>query len=91
MCVRVILLLIYSFKEFFTPVLADGFSLEVEWQPVSSRSLQDFSQYVCMYVLLSLLLLLLFRLFCFHFFDINLNRLFNAKATLFLKNRSCSI
>ena len=30
--------------EFFTPALADGFSLEFEWQQVSS-SLQDSSQY----------------------------------------------
>ena len=34
----------YLLLEFFTPVLADGFSLEFEWQQVSS-SLQDSSQY----------------------------------------------
>ena len=40
------LLLLLSFTplEFFTWVLADGFSLEFEWQQVSS-SLQDSSQY----------------------------------------------
>ena len=39
-------LLLSSFTplEFFTSVLADGFSLEFEWQQVSS-SLQDLSQY----------------------------------------------
>ena len=35
---------IIIFMEFFTAVLADGFSLEFEWQQVFS-SLQDSSQY----------------------------------------------
>ena len=39
----IIIIIIYSL-EFFTSVLADGFSLESEWQQVSS-SLQDSSQY----------------------------------------------
>ena len=39
-----LLLLIFTPLEFFTSVLADGFSLEFEWQQVSS-SLQDTSQY----------------------------------------------
>ena len=38
-----IIIIIYLL-EFFTSALADGFSLESEWQQVSS-SLQDFSQY----------------------------------------------
>ena len=38
-----IITIIYSL-EFFTSALADGFSLEFEWQQVSS-SLQDSSQY----------------------------------------------
>ena len=38
------LLLLYTPLEFFPSVLADGFSLEFEWQQVSS-SLQDSSQY----------------------------------------------
>ena len=38
------LLLLFTPLEFFTSVLADGFSLEFEWQQVSS-SLQDSSQY----------------------------------------------
>ena len=37
-------LLLFTPLEFFTSVLADGFSLEFEWQQVSS-SLQDSSQY----------------------------------------------
>ena len=37
-------IIIFLFWEFFTPVLADGLSLEFEWQQVSS-SLQDSSQY----------------------------------------------
>ena len=39
----IIIIIIYSL-EFFTSALADGFSLEYEWQQVSS-SLQDSSQY----------------------------------------------
>ena len=39
-----LLLLLFTPLEFFTSVLADGFSLEFEWQQVSS-SLQDLSQY----------------------------------------------
>ena len=39
-----LLLLLFSPLEFFTSVLADGFSLEYEWKQVSS-SLQDSSQY----------------------------------------------
>ena len=38
------LLLLFTPLEFFTSVLADGFSLEFEWQQVSS-SLQDSSPY----------------------------------------------
>ena len=38
-----VVIIIYSL-EFFTSVLADGLSLEFEWQQVSS-SLQDYSQY----------------------------------------------
>ena len=38
-----VLLLLFTPLEFFTSVLADGFSLEFEWQQVSS-SLQDSSQ-----------------------------------------------
>ena len=38
-----LILLLFTHLEFFTSVLADGFSLESEWQPVSS-SLQDSSQ-----------------------------------------------
>ena len=36
--------LLFTPLEFFTSVLADGFSLEFEWQQVSSGS-QDSSQY----------------------------------------------
>ena len=39
-----IYLLFYSLLEFFISVSAEGFSLEFEWQQVSS-SLQDSSQY----------------------------------------------
>ena len=39
----IIIIIIYSF-EFFTSALADGLSVELEWQQVSS-SLQDSSQY----------------------------------------------
>ena len=39
----IIIIIIYSW-EFFTSALADGLSLEFEWQQVSS-SLQDSSQY----------------------------------------------
>ena len=39
----IIIIIIYSL-EFFTSVLADGFSLESEWQQVFS-SLRDSSQY----------------------------------------------
>ena len=39
-----LLLLLFTPLEFFTSVLADGFSLEFEWQQVSS-SLQDSSKY----------------------------------------------
>ena len=39
----IIIIIIYSF-EFFISALANGFSLEFEWQKVSS-SLQDSSQY----------------------------------------------
>ena len=39
-----LLLLLFTPLEFFTSVLADGFSLEFEWQQVST-SLQDSSQY----------------------------------------------
>ena len=39
----IIIIIIYSL-EFFTSALADGLSLEYEWQQVSS-SLQDSSQY----------------------------------------------
>ena len=38
-----LIIIIYSL-EFFTSVLADGFSLKFEWQQVS-LSLQDSSQY----------------------------------------------
>ena len=41
---KVIIIIIIIPLEFFTSVLADGFSLEFEWQQVSS-SLQDSSQY----------------------------------------------
>ena len=40
----IITIIIIPFREFFTPTLADGLSLESEWQEVSS-SLQDSSQY----------------------------------------------
>ena len=40
---RLLLLLLFTPLEFFTSVLADDFSLEFEWQQVSS-SLQDSSQ-----------------------------------------------
>ena len=39
-----LLLLLFTLLEFFTSVLADGFSLEFEWEHISSR-LQDSSQY----------------------------------------------
>ena len=39
----IIIIIIYSL-DFFTSALADGLSLEFEWQQVSSR-LQDSSQY----------------------------------------------
>ena len=39
----IIIIIIYPI-EFFAPALADGLSLEFEWQQVSS-SLQDSSQY----------------------------------------------
>ena len=61
------MIIIIIIIEFFTSVLADGFSLEIEWQQVSS-SLQDSSQYsgrpqqCCR--LDSLLLLLLFAHSC---------------------------
>ena len=38
------IIIILFLWEFFAPALDDGFSLEFEWQHVSS-SLQDFSQY----------------------------------------------
>ena len=44
LCVKKGLLLLFTPLEFFTSVLADGFSLEFEWQQVSS-SHQDSSQY----------------------------------------------
>ena len=37
-------ILLFTPLEFFTSALADGFSLEFEWQQVSP-SIQDFSQY----------------------------------------------
>ena len=40
----IIIIIIIHSLEFFTPALADCFSLESEWQQVSS-SLQDSSQY----------------------------------------------
>ena len=40
---QIVIIIIYSL-EFFTSALADGLSLEFEWQQVSS-SLQDSSQY----------------------------------------------
>ena len=43
-----LLLLLFTPWEFFTAVLADGLSLEFEWQQVFS-SLQDFSQYSSRY------------------------------------------
>ena len=39
----IIIIILFRWK-FFTPALADEFSLEFEWQQVSS-SLQDSSQY----------------------------------------------
>ena len=39
-----LLLLLFTPWEFFTSALADGLSLEFEWQQVSSK-LQDSSQY----------------------------------------------
>ena len=39
----IIIIIIIIPCEFFTPALADGSSLELEWQQVSN--LQDFSQY----------------------------------------------
>ena len=44
LCPFIIIIIIITPLEFFTSVLADGFSLEFEWQQVSS-SLQDSSQY----------------------------------------------
>ena len=41
---RIIIIIIHHPLELFTSALADGFSLESEWQQVSS-SLQDSSQY----------------------------------------------
>ena len=41
---KLLLLSLFTLLEFFTSVLADGFSQEFEWQQVSS-SLQDSSQY----------------------------------------------
>ena len=41
--INIIIIIIITPLEFFTSVLADGFSLEFEWQQVSS-SLQDSSQ-----------------------------------------------
>ena len=40
----VVIIIIYSLKLFFTSALANGLSLEFEWQQVSS-SLQDSSHY----------------------------------------------
>ena len=40
----IIIIIIIHSLELFTSALADGFSLETEWQQVSS-SLQDSSQY----------------------------------------------
>ena len=40
----IIVIIIFTSWEFFTSVLADGLSLEFEWQQVSSN-LQDCSQY----------------------------------------------
>ena len=40
----IIIIILLLFWEFFPSALADGFSLEYEWQQVSS-SLQDSSQY----------------------------------------------
>ena len=40
----IIIIIIYYLLEFFASVLADGLSLEFEWQQVSS-SLQNSSQY----------------------------------------------
>ena len=40
----IIIIIIIYLLEVFTSALADGLSLEIEWQQVSS-SLQDFSQY----------------------------------------------
>ena len=40
----IIIIITFLFSKFFKPALADGFSLEFEWQQVSS-SLQDSSQY----------------------------------------------
>ena len=40
----IIIVIFFTPLEFFTSVLADGFSLEFEWQQVSS-SLQDSSPY----------------------------------------------
>ena len=40
----IIIIIIIIYSEFFTSALADGISLEFEWQQVSS-SLQDSSQY----------------------------------------------
>ena len=42
--IHLLLLSLFTTLEFFTSVLPDGFSLEFEWQQVSS-SLQDSSQY----------------------------------------------
>ena len=42
----IIIIIIITILEVFTSVLADGFSLEFDWQQVSS-SLQDSSQQYC--------------------------------------------
>ena len=39
-CLLRIIIIIILFGEFFTPALADGLSMEFEWQQISS-SLQD--------------------------------------------------
>ena len=43
-CIIIIIIIIIHSLELFTSALADGFSLESEWQQVSSN-LQDSSQY----------------------------------------------
>ena len=47
----ILVLLFYSFESFSTSALADGFSLESDWQYVSS-SLQNSSQYSGIIILL---------------------------------------